>query len=213
MVLPWLDGQLLSECLATWCNDPRVEVMPVDNSVENRGVSWAWNLATRRVIAGEADWLILCSTTMRFGEGGGVGLLDAMEEPQHHIVGGIDTGWHYIGLRGKELAMVGEFDEGFFAYYGDSDTIYRYELAGLGRLWETGHQHVPFPFTTLGDAHSIHLGHLPDSTAIYHKDRAMFTAKWGSDQPGYETFTTPFNREGVDHRWLWSDELRARAAI
>lgn len=201
MVLPYLGSGLLQDTLVTWCNDPRVEVMPVDNETENRGVSWAWNLATRRVIAGEADWLILCSTTMRFGEGGGVGLLDAMEELEHHIIGGIDTGWHYLGIRGAELAIVGEWDECFFAYYGDSDWIYRHELAGLGRLWETGHPHIPFPFTTLGDAHSIHLGHLPDSTAVYHRDRAAFTRKWGSDQPGYETFRHPYNDPALDWRY------------
>ncbi len=77
------------------------------------------------------------------------------------------------------------------------------KVSGLGDLWADGHLHVDIDHQTLGDAHSLKSGLV---TMDYGAVKARYVEKWGGEPPN-ETFPTPFNRLGVDHRWCWVDEV------
>lgn len=207
-VLPYLSHRLAQESLAS-LTDPRISVSACDNTDLNRGVTLPWHDAAQWVIDGAADWLVVWSTAIVLGPTGGTDFADALETAECYpyegythmprIVSGIGCGWHLTGIHRDVLRHVGNFDTGaFFAYYEDSDWIYRHTLSGLGDLWKDGNIQVPVDLdVNRGDAHSINRGLVkPDLAA----SQAAYVRKWGGLQRR-ERYARPYNDFGLDWRY------------
>lgn len=216
-MLPWLDGDLLAECVASMGPELSACCMPVDNRGPDATVAGAWNLGRDRVLDDpDCHWLIVCSTTVRFGECGGYDLLDALTALDDHadprapgVVSAIHLGWHLTAIRDDVLDQVGRFDSFDRAYCEDSDFIHRHRLAGLGDLWRgEGAAHYRYDVEMAhGDAHSIRLGLADPGLPARAAER--YRAKWGGN-PTHEEWVRPFGRGDVDWRWTSTEETAVR---
>jgi len=190
VVLPWLDRDLMLYCEGCMKKDKRWDWILVDNSEINIGVASSWNVGANRVLKTKADWLILLSTTVRFGTAGGTDFLDGLE--QHggaDLVSGRDMGWHLHAISRNAIERVGLFDEVFNpAYYEDNDWLYRYKLEyGVNAL--DNQKWIDVDHVSLGDAHSLRFNHVAIDIGI---QRQKYRKKWGAD-PGEELYTTPYH--------------------
>lgn len=213
-VLPYLDEHLYREAVGS-LTDKRVDVLGIDNTVVNRGVTAAWNAAARLVVStdSEYEWLLLWSTAIVFGDSGGSDFVDRLEDapaygPPFHrafwwprLVSGIGCGWHLTAINWEVLRHVGVFDDqAFFAYYSDTDWIHRHKLSGLGDLWTEGHTQVPVDLrVNRGDGHSIHRGLVtPDLGA----EQRAYVAKWGGHGARAERYDHPYNDPTLDWTYV-----------
>lgn len=188
-MLPWLDRDLMVATENSRAGDDRWECVLVDNSVKNIGVASSWNKGVDRVLASQADWLILLSTAIRFNEGG-IDFLDGLEKSSAHMVSGIDCGWHLHAISRDVLERVGRFDPLFNpGYYEDNDYLYRYRIE-YGEPAGSNHDWIPVDYDSLGDAHSLRFDHVSIDIG---QQRAKYQRKWGGD-PDRELWTTPFNQ-------------------
>ena len=188
-VLPWLDRDLMVATENSRAGDDRWECVLVDNSETNAGVASSWNCGIDRVLASQADWLVLLSTTIRFNKGG-IDFLDGLEKSSAHMVSGLDCGWHLHAISRDVLEQVGRFDPLFNpGYYEDNDYLHRYEIE-YGEPAASNHDWVPVDFTSLGDAHSLRFNHVAIDIA---EQRLKYQNKWGGD-PDRELWATPYNK-------------------
>lgn len=102
----------------------------VDNTVQNRGVAASWNLGIKEMYARGADWTIFISAAVRFGEAGGLDMVEAIAEYPDALACEADlSGWHLIAFSRQTVDAVGLFDENFFpAYFEDNDYSRRVTL-------------------------------------------------------------------------------------
>lgn len=206
-VLPYLDGRLAEESLRS-LTDERIVALPWDNRETNLGVATPWRRAAEMVMEERAEWLILWSTAIVLGDDGGAIFADALERPEPYpdlpgipqLVSGIGCGWHWTAIHGEVLRIVGAFDDcSFFAYYEDTDWIYRHSLAGLGDLYRQGHPQVEIaPRVNRGDAHSLKRG---DVTINMGQAARAYRQKWGGS-PRDEAYLTPYNLPDTDWRTI-----------
>lgn len=204
-VLPYLDRRLATEALAS-LTDERIMPLPWDNTETNLGVATPWRRAAELVLEGRADWLILWSTAIVLGPDGGSVFADALEEPDPYpahshlpqLISGIGCSWHWTAIHRDVLDIVGTFDdEAFFAYYEDTDWIYRHQLAGLGDLHRQGHTQVEMDLrVNRGDAHSLKRGDVIIDMGMAAR---AYRRKWGGN-PRDETYLTPYNDAEADWR-------------
>lgn len=130
-VLPSVDPLYRVACLDSLAEHVRQRVLVLDNAKHNRGVAASWNAGIRRAVNMGADWLVIMSESVRFGDAGACDL----EEELHCDPGSqwVDAtlGWHLVAFRTWVLKRVGFFDENFWpAYMEDSDYLVRLHLAG-----------------------------------------------------------------------------------
>lgn len=181
----------------------------LDNSHANRGVAASWNLGMDRAFSWGADWLVLCSESVRFGEAGGTDFeAELMADPSQPW---IDThlGWHLVAFRTSTLRRVGRFDENFYpAYMEDSDYLIRLHLAGYPSPRENGQDHrwiIGLDCWDLGTEHSIRAGLVQvDFTPLID----YWTRKWGG-QPPRAAYDRPFG-DGA-HDWTYWPEREEAA--
>lgn len=158
---------------------------------KSRTVAGAWNIGAGEVIARQLDWLVICSSSLRFGPAGGQDFTDALAE--HHGRAAVDSqhGWHLIAIARWALLEVGLFDEGFApAYFEDTDWLYRAGLAGVPSPRENDGR---FGFEPC-DAECPTAETLRRGLAAVDMDaqEARYVAKWGGTQ-GHERFIRPFD--------------------
>lgn len=205
-VLPYLDRALYDEAVGS-LDDGRVDVLGVDNTETNRGVSAPWAAGAAMVMTrdSEYDWLIVWSTAIVLGPTGGSDFVDMLTRaPRYHdrdwprLVSAIGCGWHLTAIHHDVLRHVGTFDSVFHAYYSDTDWIYRHKLSGLGDLWVDGHTQVPVDIAVnRGDSHSIHRGLVtPDLGA----EQRAYLRKWGGHGARDERFDHPYDNVLLDWR-------------
>lgn len=214
LVIPWLHWGLAATTVRSMSPRLAAGTMLIDNR-GGQAISAAWNRGRAVVLYGDPitgwhpEWLIVCSTATTFGAPGGDDLLRILAaEDGSRQVSIINAGWHLHAIPRRVLDIIGPFDEGYTAYCEDSGFIYRHKLAGLGDLWKgEGNVHVSVDCEFLPDGHSVRLG-LADP-GIYQQSLAKYRYQWGG-LPRQETYLTPFNRKGVDWRWTWLDEAKAR---
>lgn len=157
MVVPAIDPIALAGFLGG-CVIPRERILLVDNAGEhpitwalteewtgrlhragrNLGVAASWNLGVRAVIKEQLDWLVIASTSFRFGPDGGMefiaGLNGCHGRPGVHS----GFGWHLVAIARSTLETVGEFDEAFWpAYWEETDFGRRMDLLGVSEGWAT----------------------------------------------------------------------------
>lgn len=213
-VLPYLDRRLAAEALGS-CRDERIAPLPWDNSEQNLGVARPWRRAAEMVLDGHGDWLIVWSTAIVHSEHGLSRFADALERPVGYpdhpdlpqLVSGVGCGWHWTAIHREVLRIVGLFDDqAFFAYYEDTDWLYRHQLAGLGNLYTSGHVQVEVdPRVNRGDAHSLKRG---DVTISMGEASLAYRRKWGGN-PGSERYLTPYGLPDADWRTIDLEPERA----
>lgn len=207
-MVPAIDPVHLAGFLAG-CKIPHDEILVVDNAARpvfedtrwdgqyvrrgrNMGVAGSWNIGASRVIADQLDWLIVASTSFRFGEPGGLDFIAGLEGCVND--GAQATfGWHFIAIARETLLKVGPFDEQFWpAYCEDTDYLYRMGLLGLASPRENGRAWCQIDME--GDF-GRQAATLTDGLAPVNLQRCvdMYEAKWGGPQ-GQERFVTPYGR-------------------
>lgn len=189
VVLPFVHAPYARACLKT-CKLKNLLV--VDNTERNRGVMRSHNMGIDHMRRTDAEWLIVVSAAIRFGEPGG---LDFAGQLQGHVIEAAGVyGWHLIAFHRETLEKVGRWDENFYPYgFDDIDLSIRIQKAFQvdGRqtqLWDK----VEVDAADMGMAHSIKLAGVeapPDPLIAY------FERKWGRHPGAYqdETFDRPFN--------------------
>lgn len=228
---PYYDAFLATSRLA---EHPEVEFMPVDNTVTNRGIMAAQNEGIRRTFEVDADWMVILSAAIRFGEPGGLDFIDLLfEKDDHYVVhaasnnvaggrqddgtpgGGVNAvfGWHLTAFKREVFENVGTFDENFSPYgLDDVDLSIRIQKHYKGRktadgvaAWNT----YPIEVSDTTMSHSIQLAGV---VSPYEPKAAYFTRKWGRtpadwQNPGWDH---PFGDEskGLDY-WPAPDDPRS----
>jgi hypothetical protein len=171
----------------------------------NIGVAASWNVGARRVIEEGRDWLVLCSTSARFGRYGGldfIGALDAWLDAPEIPVGLCcwEMGWHFIAIHRSTLDAAGLFDENFYpGYFEETDYLYRLGLEGLDSPRENGR---PWPFVRCEAEYGAQASSLTSGLVEvqFGALSGYYRLKWGGD-PGEERFQHPFNRDELPTCW------------
>lgn len=217
MVLPVMDHEQLAAFLAG-CGLPHENILIIDNAdyaaipracpgwdgrmlrpERNLGVAPSWNIGVRAVIAEQLDWLVIASTSFRFGPSGGRTFIDALDGCDLPGAQSI-YGWHFIAIARPTFETVGEFDEGFWpAYWEETDFLYRMHLAGLASPRDNGRPWCHFDVD--GD-YGRQAATLEDGLAPVNLLAVgmYYERKWGGPQ-GEERFTLPFGNPALPLTW------------
>ena len=205
-VLPSIYPPWTQRCLAScdW------DVLVIDNTVDNTGVGASWNIGAQHCLDTGADWLIIMSAALRFGEPRGEDFLAALDANEGAIAveAAHGIGWHLIAFARSTLERVGLFDENFWpAYFEDIDYARRV-LVALAPGEEQWWPKVTVDIAMAGVRHGVDLGGVkddPDALLSYYR------RKWGGD-PGLERWSVPFNDPTHDVRW-WPTPPDPRALV
>lgn len=183
--------------------DPPTGVEVARPVAGNYGVAASWNLAARRVIDGEADWLIILSHALLLHEPLHVAGERLIAVGEAEGVAHSTFGWHLVAISRGALRVVGLFDENYYpAWFEETDWLYRAGLASVASPRENGRA---WPYTAI---HASDRGHgiqaaqgrvRPD----WRRLEGYYAAKWGGTQ-GHETYRRPFDLEAKD--WAWCAE-------
>lgn len=195
VVIPSIFQSYTNRCLAS-CLFPTGSLLVVDNTVQNRGVAASWNLGIRIMKIRNADWLVICSAAMRFGDPGGLDFIAELDNHDFIVEAAHGMGWHLIAFHRSVIERVGLFDVNFHpAYYEDSDYGRRINLAfpDYAARWKK----VSVDVSLAGFVHGCELGGVEVDNI---KLQDYYRRKWGGDHQ-HETFTHPFNDPGNDISW------------
>lgn len=180
---------------------------PVYRAARNLGVPASWNLGVDLMRNRGADWLVLCSTAVKWGDLGGIDFVTRVDDVDPAVFPAVSSGegWHLCAIHTTVFDQVGLFDENFYpGYWEDTDYLYRMGLAGLPSPRENGRDWAyvgPVDCEYGEQAHSLKW-----CRPVFGELGAYYAAKWGGPQ-GEETFTTPF---GEDHPIDWWRGVRNR---
>lgn len=179
-VLPYIHQGWSDACTSTLAPEFLANTVLVDNTRRNIGIMASHNRGIDRMREVDAEWLIVVSAAMRFGDPGGMDFVEALAaHDRHHVVEAAGVfGWHLIAFRRSLLDKVGRWDENFTPYgFDDIDLSLRIQRAvGVdgrnGRVWTK----VRGDWSDAGMAHSVHLGGVrTDTNALID----YFVSKWG----------------------------------
>lgn len=197
-VVPFVHQRTYDECADTI----KFTHVPIDNTVNNRGIMRSHNIGVDIMNAAGADWLVIVSAALRFGRAGGQDFIETLGMMKAYDVveaAGV-YGWHLIAFHAATLDRVGYWDENFSPYgFDDLDLAWRIQLAfgaphgkvllgGRMPRWEK----IPVDVIDTGMAHSVKLKPALVATADPDKQLAYYERKWGG-RSGSEIFHHPFN--------------------
>ena len=192
-VIPSIYQPYTDACVAS-C---RLEnILVVDNTETNSGIAPSWNIGVKTMYQTGADWTIIISAGVRFGQPGGLDLVEAMtrnpgaliveaDKPSREIrhVGGF--GWHLLAINRRVFDDVGLFDENIWPAYGE-DTDYCWRLAQFykdrdlsqGPAWPR----VPVDGFLQRASHGVGLAGVKTDG---HGQKEYYIRKWGGSFSGY----------------------------
>lgn len=145
IVMPWIYKKYRDACVATMAPELREHLLEVDNTERNRGVMRSHNMGVAKMRAEGADWLIILSAAVRFGQPeGGRDFIQALEDhPDYYVAhaGSSNSpvvpdikksshqedpalqskvfGWHLTAFRSHVFDDIGLFDEVLYPYGWD----------------------------------------------------------------------------------------------
>ncbi len=213
-VVPYTYQTYFDEFMAT-CKFPRENILAIDNTTteKNLGVMASHNNGIDFMKEKGADWLVVISPAIRFGDNGGLDFIKILEEhPGYHVIHGASEnveggkqadpeggghnkvfGWHLVAFSKQTLDAIGRWDENFTPYgFDDIDLTLR--IRGHFKestLWDT----YPCDVTDTRMSHSLHF--VPDvvGEASSTPRIAYFVEKWGRHPGAYQlgNYETPFN--------------------
>jgi len=200
--VPYNDKAWLDACLTT-CKIPSENIFPVDNTDQNKGVAASWNMGIDLMKKRDADWLILLSSSVRFGEPGGMDFINGLDGLVGRLERRVESGlsYHLIAFHEGIFDTVGRFDENFYpCQWEDYDFNIRIERAyGAFRVTKIFCDAKPEAY-----AHGTNLAR-GDAQRLINYCRA----KWGSEQ--VPEFSEPFGKYSVKYwpscttRSKWND--------
>lgn len=190
IVIPSIYQPYTGGCVT--CIHPKLRdnLLIVDNTKENKGVAASWNLGIDRMKETGSEWLIILSASVRFGNMGGLDLIEQLETTRASVIEPeLDFMWHCMSIRRNVIEKVGKFDENFYpAYFEDFDYGHRIRLTfenDPAFIWTK----VFIDMMSAGRCHGTTLGGVKvDSQRL----RDYLIKKWGG-MPGDTKFTRPFN--------------------
>lgn len=202
-VLPYIYQPYFDECIKTL----KIDVMAIDNTVSNRGVAESWNMGIDEMRNKDADYLIILSAAMRFGESGGQDMLEDLEispvwrtyfadkskiadrDSYSEWVDGM-FGYHCVAFHRELINQIGYFDTNFYPiYFEDSDYNLRIKKS------------CPRATTVLAsiDAKSVEYNHAATLAGVKSPAEPLityFATKWGIHPDAINQLTSydhPFN--------------------
>lgn len=206
-VMPFVYLPYVNDCIDTIDHTFGENILMVDNSKKNLGVSASWNMGIDRMVETDADWLIILSAAIRFGEPGGTDVIEQLEKHAYadvihfatkdvgeqlyirgeHIEGNL--GWHLTAINKRVINRVGRFDEKFYpGYFEDIDYDLRIRKAFDDPTWLV----LPVDATCESISHGVELGKvkIPVNELI-----AYFATKWGRHPNATQLgeYERPFN--------------------
>lgn len=203
-VLPFVLRDWADDCVASMSEEFKDGLLLVDNTHTNLGVMASHNLGVDRVLETQADWLIVVSAAVRFGEPGGSDFLQALRDHVgHHVVESQKVfGWHLIAFSRETLERVGKWDENY-SPYGFDDLDYAIRIRLAYELTPPFWAKVPVEATDMGMGHSIKIAEVE---APAEPRLTYFCKKWGVElaEDGGKSqprFTHPFDDPSHDFTW------------
>ncbi len=212
-VLPYAYKPYFDECRKTIRPPLSEYIYNIDNTKDNVGVAESWNRGIYYMRKFNADWLIIISATMRFGEAGGLDMLRQIEKHQYaHIIhfakkdvpeqnfGGTtappsyDEGvfyWHLTAVRADVFDQVGYFDPNFYPIYFE-DTDFDLRCKQVFGANDERRLILPVDAASAGLRHGVEKAGIKPET---EKLIAYFATKWGRHPSAAELgeYSRPFN--------------------
>lgn len=221
VVLPYAYQPYFEACRETW-KFPEDNMLLIDNTVDNIGIMKSHNLGVEKMKEMQADWLIILSAAVRFGEAGGLDFIKILEEhPDYHVIhaasanveggkqadskgGGKNEvfGWHLTAFNRSVFEAIGNWDENFSPYgLDDIDLSLRIRKGISNVKWDT------FPC----DVHDTTMSHSINKAGVkasYPPRNAYFTRKWGRGGGDWQNngFERPFGDKPLNY-WPLPDDL------
>jgi hypothetical protein len=203
VVLPYTYEPYFEACRATMRFDPDRVLICDNRPPHNIGIMRAHNRGVDFMRQLGADWLIIVSAAVRFGEPGGLDFADVLDEHMdHYVIHGSNPrdrgifGWHLTAFRSTLFDRIGVWDENFSPYgLDDIDLSLRIKKEYHGAPGWNGYV-VDVTDTTM--SHSLNLAGVKSA---YPPRNAYFTRKWGRDGAEWQSdgYARPFNLEvGLD---------------
>jgi hypothetical protein len=180
-------------------------VFEIDNTEKNIGFSASHNLGIQKMYDDGADWYIVMSAAVKFGEPGGLDFIKILKNTEHVIVEAMGVfGWHFIAFHKTLIDKVGLWDTNFTPYgYEDLDYSMRIQRAFLldyDDKWEkikenkTTWEKVKIDIKDTIMGHSHKLGGVDPGMGI---TKEYYNKKWGrypsTNEDSYNSFFYPFN--------------------
>ena len=204
-VMPYVYQEYAGACIASMDNKFYDNVLLVDNTVNNIGIMASHNKGIEFMREFDADWLVVVSAGIRFGEAGG---MDFINELQYHpdalLVHGAGfwydkakgrtarqaLGWHLTAFRKEIFDKVGGWDENFTPYGLDDTDLTLRMIKGFPDTYKIEVADVDMEHVST--SHSISLAGVKSS---YTPRNAYFYRKWGRDGGEWQSmgYDHPFN--------------------
>jgi hypothetical protein len=182
-------------------------VFEIDNTENNIGFSASHNLGIQKMYDDGADWYIVMSAAVKFGEPGGLDFIEILKNTEHVIVEAMGVyGWHFIAFHKTLIDKVGFFDTNFTPYgYEDFDYSMRIQRAFLLEYddhWKkivenkTMWKKVKIDIKDTIMAHSLKLGGVDPNMGV---TKEYYNKKWGrypsTNEDPYNSFFYPFDKK------------------
>ena len=108
-------------------------VFEIDNTENNIGFAASHNLGIQKMYDDGAEWYIVMSAAVRFGEPGGLDFIEILKNTESVIIEALGVyGWHFIAFHKTLIDKVGFWDTNFTPYgYEDLDYSMRIQRAFL----------------------------------------------------------------------------------
>lgn len=210
-VVPFTYPPFIQEFMAT-CKFPKEQMLVIDNSTAatNIGCMASHNKGIDFMKEKSADWLIVISPAIRFGEAGGLDFAEQLETCGLDIAHGVNLdakengskvfGWHLVAFHKSIFEKIGRWDENFTPYgFDDVDMSLRIRRAIPDVKWEG-------LFCDVSDTEMGHsLKHNPDAVGEADSSPRIlyFVEKWGRHPGAYQlgSYDTPFNNPEYDMKF------------
>lgn len=199
------------------------------NPVGGIGIMKAHNAGVEFMKEKGADWLIVMSAGIRFGEAGGLDFIDQLDKhPEALLIHGSGMwiengtgiekrqalGWHLTAFRKEIFETIGNWDENFTPYSLDDTDLTLRMLKGFGNKYKI--EVVDCDMRHTSTSHSISLAGVK---ASYAPRNEYFKRKWGREGGDWQNsgYDTPFNLsdkplsycpEAEDPLSIWQNEYK-----
>lgn len=212
-VMPYVYQEYADACIASMAQEFKDRVLFIDNTENNIGIMASHNKGIQYMREQNADWLIVISAGIRFGEAGGMDFIRELPlRPEALLVHGAgiwyDTakkqdvrqalGWHLTAFRKEVFDVVGGWDENFTPYGLDDTDLTLRMIKGFPDTYRIEVADIDMKHVSI--SHSITLAGVKGA---YAPRNEYFTRKWGRDGGAWQDpwFDHPFNDDtkGLDY--------------
>lgn len=181
----------------------KIQYIAIDNTKENIGIMKSHNIGIRFMREQNADWLIVMSASIRFGEKGGLDFIEELDKTDGLLLHGkglwksdpeqrvMALGWHLTAFHKSVFDAVGGWDENYSNYSLDDVDLTMRIQKHFGKDYKN--RSVEVDMVHESTAHSVNLAHI--KACAYAPRHSYFMRKWGKDSHEWqeEGYMTPFN--------------------